>query len=104
MKIVPRIPVETADASRGKSSPRQFLVNTGLVVGFFVGAYFLLGFAAQAVVWWIPGSWESELDFTGGFEALQPAPPHVQEIFDKLAAHADLELEPSLLMESFLLA
>lgn len=86
MKIEPRVPEETADNSRGSSSPRRFWVNTALVIGFFAALYFGLGFASDGIVHFMPLSWEERLEFTvpDAWDQEFPVPEKVSAVFKRV--------------------
>ena len=97
MRIVPRVPEKTADVSRGDYTRRTFWVNTGLVAAFFVVAYLVLGWVAQALVILMPSKWEAKLDFGMGlYRASEPAPEQVRDLFLQLVDRADLPYEPKI--------
>ena len=61
MKIRSKALKETADASRGKHAPLDFLINGVLLILFFGGIYLLLGFLAIGISEYIPDSMEKKL-------------------------------------------
>ncbi|CAM2065177.1 M48 family metallopeptidase [Sulfidibacter corallicola] len=89
MKIEPRVPVTTADASRGSSTPRRLLVNTVLVIAFFVVSYQVLGWVSLGLVHLMPVQWEEKLAFSVPETWDEEAPPQVTRVFDRLITTAD---------------
>ncbi len=95
MNIEPRVPIKTDDASRGRRSPKAFLVNSLLVTTFFSVLYFSLGWIAIALVHLVPLHWQAKLDLGDAFLSQRQVtvPDGVTRIFERVASTADLGIE-----------
>lgn len=91
MKYVAKVPVETADVSRGDRSARTFIKNSVSVLLVFGGLYIVLGWIAGWVAAAIPPRYERHLSFVGseyekhlgGHESEERV---LQELLDRLVA------------------
>lgn len=86
MYIEPRVPRETADNSRGQRSKRRWLVNSVLVVSFFLGLYVVLGWIALGLVHVMPIAWENRFNAAIPADWQAEPPANVQRIFEELTA------------------
>ena len=85
MRVEPRVPVETADASRGAKGPRQFLINTVLVVLFFAALYVALGWISDGIVHAMPQRWEESLAFAAPLSwSAESVPDEVAAVFERV--------------------